>query len=73
MVGLTRILTDVGGSVVKYNLVVGGGDVNVGTFKNLLCWTLGYFPIMPHMPMDKAWTRQGQAGTIKKNSRGKQG
>ena len=25
MVGLTRILTDVGGSVVKYNMVVGGG------------------------------------------------
>ena len=68
MVGLTRILTDVGGSVVKYNMVPGGGDVNVGTFLNLLCWPLGYFPIMPHMPRDKAGTRQGQAGTIKKTA-----
>ena len=78
---ITRVLMDVGGSVVKYNTVPGGGNVNVGTFLNLLWWPLGYFPIMPHMAqgtkhkaqgLDKAGTRHGQAGTIK-NSRGKQG
>ena len=60
MVGLTRNLTNAGGSVVKYNMVVGGGGVNVGTFLNLLCWPLGYCPIIPHMPRDKTETRQGQ-------------
>ena len=67
MVGLNRILTDVGGGVMKYNMVVGGGNVNVGTFLNLLCCSLGYFPIMQHMPRDKAGTIKEPAGANRDN------
>ena len=71
MVGLTRILTDVGGSVVKYNMVVGGGDVNVGTFLNLWCWPLGYFPIMPHCPGTRLGQGRDKAGTSRDNKQKK--
>ena len=71
--GLTRILTDVGGSVVKYNMVVGGGDVNVGTFLSLWCWPLGYFPIMPHCPGTRLGQGRDKAGTSRDNKKKQQG
>ena len=60
MVGLTRILTDVGGSVVKYNMVPGGGDVKVGTFLKPAVLAPGLFSNYATHDQGQGLDKQGQ-------------